>query len=105
MNYNIFLKEENSISKDQKRTELKYRKVLMDLYEKILLNKLKKRRYENILDDTYHLLDNARTESNLCIDILKERIKSVEKYYEAFINDNNKTQSNESKKKIEKKQV
>ena len=103
MNYNIFLKEENSISKDQKRTELKYRKVLMDLYEKILLNKLKKRRYENILDDTYHLLDNARTESNLCIDILKERIKSVEKYYEAFINDNNKTQSNESKKKNRKK--
>ena len=103
LNYNIFLKEENSISKDQKRTELKYRKVLMDLYEKILLNKLKKRRYENILDDTYHLLDNARTESNLCIDILKERIKSVEKYYEAFINDNNKTQSNESKKKNRKK--
>ena len=103
LNYNIFLKEENSISKDQKRTELKYRKVLMDLYEKILLNKLKKRRYENILDDTYHLLDNARTESNLCIDILKERIKSVEKYYEAFINDNNKTQSNEPKKKNRKK--
>ncbi len=103
LNYNIFLKEENSISKDQKRTEFKYRKVLMDLYENILLNKLKKRRYENILDDTYHLLDNARTESNLCIDILKERIKSVEKYYEAFINDNNKTQSNESKKKNRKK--
>ena len=103
LNYDIFLKEENSISKDQKRTEFKYRKVLMDLYENILLNKLKKRRYENILDDTYHLLDNARTESNLCIDILKERIKSVEKYYEAFINDNNKTQSNESKKKNRKK--
>jgi hypothetical protein len=61
----------------------------MDIYENILLNKLKKRRYESILDETYHLLDTARTEYLLCIDILRERIKSVEKYYEAFINSYN----------------
>ncbi len=75
--------------KEQKKTEFKHRKDLMDIYEKILLNKLKKKKYENILNDTYQLLENARTEYNLCIDIIKERIKSVEKYYYAFIQNNN----------------
>ena len=86
------------ILRDQKRTEIKHRKALMDIYENILLNKLKKRRYESILDETYHLLDTARTEYLLCIDILRERIKSVEKYYEAFINSyNNKNKNNNDK--------
>ncbi len=86
------------ILRDQKRTEIKHRKALMDIYENILLNKLKKRRYESILDETYHLLDSARTEYLLCIDILRERIKSVEKYYEAFINSyNNKNKNNNDK--------
>ena len=61
----------------------------MEIYEKFIINKLKQKRYESIKDDTYHLLDNARTEYQLCTDILKERIKSVEKYYEAFINSYN----------------
>ena len=87
-----------NILRDQKRTEIKHRKALMDIYENILLNKLKKRRYESILDETYHLLDTARTEYLLCIDILRERIKSVEKYYEAFINSyNNKNKNNNDK--------
>ena len=88
------------ILRDQKRTEIKHRKALMDIYENILLNKLKKRRYESILDETYHLLDTARTEYLLCIDILRERIKSVEKYYEAFINSyNNKNKNNNNNDK------
>ncbi len=37
------------------------------------------------MDDTYHLLDNSRTEYQLCIDILKERIKCIEKYYKKVI--------------------
>ena len=76
--------------KEQKKTELKHRKALMDIYEKILINKLKKRKYESILNDTCKLLESARIEYNLCIDIIKERIKSVEKYYNAFIQNKNK---------------
>ena len=88
---NIITKKEyeNQIEKEQKKTEFKQRRTLMDIYEKFILNKLKQKRYESIMDDTYHLLDNARTEYQLCTDILKERIKSVEKYYEAFINSYN----------------
>ena len=93
--------------KEQKKTELKHREALMDIYEKILINKLKKRKYESILNDTCKLLESARIEYNLCIDIIKERIKSVEKYYNAFIhkknninncniNSNNNNQSNNS---------
>ena len=62
----------------------------MDIYEKILINKLKKRKYDSILNDTCKLLESARIEYNLCIDIIKERIKSVEKYYNAFIENKNK---------------
>ena len=88
---NVITKKEyeNQIEKEQKKTEFKQRRTLMDIYEKFILNKLKQKRYESIMDDTYHLLDNARTEYQLCTDILKERIKSVEKYYEAFINSYN----------------
>ena len=38
-----------------------------------------------MLDQTYRLLDKARTEYSLSVDILKERIKSVQKFYNAFI--------------------
>ena len=88
---NIITKKEyeNQIEKEQKKTEFKQRRTLMEIYEKFIINKLKQKRYESIKDDTYHLLDNARTEYQLCTDILKERIKSVEKYYEAFINSYN----------------
>ena len=88
---NVITKKEyeNQIEKEQKKTEFKQRKTLMEIYEKFIINKLKQKRYESIMDDTYHLLDNARTEYQLCTDILKERIKSVEKYYEAFINSYN----------------
>lgn len=75
--YHEFLKE-------QMRTEAKSREKLMETYQRIILLKLKREKYEKILDDTYHLLDNAKTEYFLCTDILKERIKSVSKYYEAF---------------------
>ncbi len=124
INFKVLIKDDNEnklfneyqdnlegISKDyfkeQKKTELKHRKALMDIYEKILINKLKKRKYESILNDTCKLLESARIEYNLCIDIIKERIKSVEKYYNAFIhkknninncniNSNNNNQSNNS---------
>ena len=80
---------------------------LFNEYQDNLINKLKKRKYESILNDTCKLLESARIEYNLCIDIIKERIKSVEKYYNAFIhkknninncniNSNNNNQSNNS---------
>ena len=80
--------------KEQKNTEIKHRKELMNIYENILLNKLKKKRYESIMNDTYQILENARTEYNLCIDIIKERIKSVDKYYNAFIQNTNNNNYN-----------
>ena len=58
---------------------------LMKIYEYIKTNKLKKRKYKEIIDSTSDLLNQAKKESELSVDLLKERIKSVQKYYEAYI--------------------
>ena len=57
----------------------------MKIYEYIKNNKLKKRKYKEIIDSTSDLLNQAKKESELSVDLLKERIKSVQKYYEAYI--------------------
>ena len=71
--------------KQKKNMKIKLKKTLIEIYEKFIINKLKQKRYESIMDDTYHLLDNSRTEYQLCIDILKERIKCIEQYYKKVI--------------------
>lgn len=87
--------------KDQMKAELKFRAKLMEIYQKIILLKLKREKYEGVLDDTYRLLDAAKTEYFLCTDILKERIKSVSKYYEAFRENNRLGLGEETKKENE----
>ena len=57
----------------------------MKIYEYIKTNKLKKRKYKEIIDSTSDLLNQAKIESEISVDLLKERIKSVQKYYEAYI--------------------
>ena len=74
----------SQLKKEQIKIEASNRDKLMNVYQSIIISKLKKKKYENILDDTYHLIDAAKTEYYLCTDILKERLKSVQKYYEAF---------------------
>ena len=74
----------SQLKKEQMKIEASNRDKLMKVYQSIIVNKLKKKKYEDILDDTYHLIDAAKTEYYLCTDILKERLKSVQKYYEAF---------------------
>ena len=75
---------------------------------------IKKNKYQQILNDTFSLLDMANREYNLSVDVLKERIKGVQKYYDAFINQarkneevkNEQEESNEPppiKKTIERK--
>ena len=87
--------------RDQMKAELRARARLMEIYQKIILLKLKREKYENVLDDTYRLLDAAKTEYFLCTDILKERIKSVSKYYEAFRESNRLALGEEMKKETE----
>ena len=72
--------------REQKQNELKERESIMFIYKKIVMNKLKKKKYLELLDDTYRLLEKARVEHHLSIDILNERSKSVQKYYFAYIN-------------------
>lgn len=72
------------LKKEQIKIEKMNKEKLMKVFQNIIIHKMKKKKYENILDDTYHLLDDAKTEYYLCTDILKERLKSVQKYYEAF---------------------
>ena len=71
--------------REQRQIELIRRDEIAIIYKNIIINKLKKKKYIELLDQTYLLLDKARTEYSLSVDILKERIKSVKKYYNAFI--------------------
>ena len=52
------------------------------------------------MESTYYLLNQARNECKLSVDLLKERIKSVQKYYEAYIESMNRiNKGNESETK------
>ena len=91
------------------------------IFKNIIINKIKKRKYGEILNDVYKYLDSVRTEYSLCVDILEDRLKSVQKYYEEIIisyeksnfshenenlETNNSHLSNEThRKKIKKKSV
>ena len=73
---------------------------LMKIYKYIIENKLKKKKYKEISDSTFSLLNKARSECKLSVDLLKERIKSVQKYYEAYIESMNKiNKANESERR------
>ena len=71
--------------KQQRQIEMIRRDEIAIIYKNIIINKLKKKKFTEVLDQTYRLLDKARTEYSLSVDILKERIKSVQKFYNAFI--------------------
>ena len=71
--------------KEQRRIEMKQREEISAIYKSILINKIKKKKFIEVLDNTYKLLDKAREEYSLSVDILKERIKAVQKYYNAYI--------------------
>ena len=74
-----------NIQKEQRKLELSHRKEISNIYKNIIINKIKKKKFTEVLDETYKLLDKARTEYSLSVDILKERIKAVQKYYNAYI--------------------
>ena len=78
--------KDKRLKKVKLQNELKYRDSLFILHKKLTMNKLKKKKYMELLDETYHLLEKAKTETNTSIDILNERIKSIQKYYAVFIN-------------------
>ena len=75
----------NQITINQKKIEklniIEYKKI----FKNIIINKIKKRKYGEILNDVYKYLDSVRTEYSLCVDILEERLKSVQKYYDIII--------------------
>ena len=80
-------KEKNNLAnfqKEQRRIEMNQREEISAIYKNILINKIKKKKFIEVLDGTYKILDKARTEYSLSVDILKERIKAVQKYYNAL---------------------
>ena len=77
--------------------ETEQRNKLYDCYKRLIILKTKNKNFENVLNDTFRTLDIATTDYNLSVDVLKERIKSVQKYYENI--KKNIEESNESKQK------
>lgn len=70
--------------KEQMKIESINRDNLMKVYQKMIVLKMKKCKYQGIIDDIYLLLDQARQESFLLTDLLSDRRKAVDKRYEAF---------------------
>ena len=71
---------------------------LMKIYEYVKSNKFKKKKYKEVIDSTYNLLYQAKKECELSVDLLKERIKALQKYYEAYIESYRKIKTTKDRK-------
>jgi len=65
--------------------EIKKRDSLIIIYKKLAMNKLKKKKFFQLLNETYNLLEKAKIDTNITNDLLYDRIKSIQKYYAVFI--------------------
>ena len=74
------------LQKTKLQNEVKIRDSLIIIHKKITLNKLKKKKFIELLNETYQLLEKARVEFHLSVDILNERINYIKKFYAVFIN-------------------
>ena len=77
---------EKRAQKIKMHNEIKVKDSLIIIHKKLILNRLKKKKFLELLNETYKLLEKARTETNLSVDILNERTNYIKKYYAAFIN-------------------
>ena len=75
------------IQKTKLQNEIKNRESLIIIQKRLTMNKLKKKKFTELLNETYQLLEKARVEYQLSVDILHERIKYIQKYYAVFINE------------------
>ena len=76
-----------NLKKERKKLEITQKEELKRIYKGLIINKIKKNKYNEVLNSVYHLLDKARTEFNLSVDILEKRIETTQKFYEAIIKD------------------
>lgn len=74
------------IQKTKLQNEIKNRESLIIIHKRLTLNKLKKKKFIELLNETYQLLEKARVEYQLSVDILNERMKYIKNYYAVFIN-------------------
>ena len=76
-----------NLKKERKKLENTHKEELKSLYKQLLINQIKKKKFNEVLNNAYLLLEKSRTEYNLSIDILQKRIESTKKYFEAIIKD------------------
>ena len=74
------------IQKTKLQNEIKNRESLIIIHKRLTMNKLKKKKFIELLNETYQLLEKARVEYQLSVDILNERMKYIKNYYAVFIN-------------------
>ena len=77
--------KEKKLKKDKLVNEIKKRDSLIIIYKKLAMNKLKKKKFFQLLNETYNLMEKARIDTNITNDLLNDRIKSIQRYYAAFI--------------------
>ena len=65
--------------------EIKSKDTLIVIHKKLIMNKLKKKKFFDLINETYDLLEKAKIDTSIIIDKLNARIKSAQKFYAAFI--------------------
>ena len=72
---------------------------LLEIYNYIISNKSKKEKYKEVIESAYNLLNQATQEYTLSVDLLNQRKKSVQKYYEAYIESMKQIKDSKMRKK------
>ena len=84
------IKKEDIIKDDIKEQEqykqesLNFEK-LKKIYKYVIENQMKKDKYKEVIESAYKILNGARKEYEISVGLLKERISSLDKYYQAYI--------------------
>lgn len=75
---NIMLMKEKVKNENYHRTEL------MEISNQIIIKKIEKEKYQNILNELYSFLNDAKKEHDLQVDMLKEQIGSISNHFSNF---------------------
>lgn len=72
------------LMKEKIKNENYHRTELMEISNQIIIKKIEKEKYQNILNDLYSFLNDAKKEHDLQVDMLKEQIGSISKHFSQF---------------------
>lgn len=74
---------------ERKTYETNLKKEMNYLYSSIVIKKAQKKRYKQLVTDSFMILNKNNAQYTLCIEVLNERLKELNEYYSNILNNNN----------------